>query len=53
MNELSIISPQDELMQSMRQFLDKGNDSDKDFSFYTYNGYPVPRVTRVLEKTIV
>ena len=51
MYEVEVIT-EDKLMQSMRQFLDKNNDSDKDYSFYTYNGIPVPRVTRVLEKTI-
>lgn len=41
-----------ELTSSVQNYLSNSKDSNTNFSFYTYNDYPVPRVTQILDRTI-
>ena len=40
------------LATSVAESLRKDSGSDHDFDFYMFNDVPVPRVTRILDKTI-
>ena len=52
MNEIIINNPGSELIQSVQTALLDDTDPDTNFSFYTFNDVPVPRVTKILDKVI-